>query len=214
MRPSLRDPLLIQATIAAALSFSHIHDIAVAAGQTGWKAWAYPVSVDLLMVMAWKQIRTPGTQKKGAWLWFLTSLVASLGANVGTSGVMDLSNPPTWLRVIVAGWPAAAFLGGFLLANNRKSLTEEPPAKGAQKAAEEPLAHVVDESPEPLGIVPQERVYVTYRTAAEALGVAPETVRGWKRNGKVNWRSGDAVNSVLVDMDDCRRVHNRLPVGA
>ncbi|MET8481847.1 DUF2637 domain-containing protein, partial [Streptomyces clavifer] len=29
---------------------AHLHDLAAAAGQDGWKAWAYPVSVDLLLV--------------------------------------------------------------------------------------------------------------------------------------------------------------------
>ncbi|WP_028808527.1 DUF2637 domain-containing protein, partial [Streptomyces canus] len=46
------DAVLVQALIAAALSFAHIHDIATAAGQDGWKAWAYPISVDLLLVAA------------------------------------------------------------------------------------------------------------------------------------------------------------------
>jgi hypothetical protein len=73
------DPILIQATIAAALSFAHLHDIADAAGQGGWKAWAYPVSVDLLMVMAWKRMRSPDVASKRApWFWFLLSLSATL----------------------------------------------------------------------------------------------------------------------------------------
>jgi hypothetical protein len=46
------DAVIVQAVIAGALSFSHLHDLAAAAGQSGWKAWAYPVSVDLLLVAA------------------------------------------------------------------------------------------------------------------------------------------------------------------
>ncbi|MET9865690.1 DUF2637 domain-containing protein, partial [Streptomyces sp. NPDC006386] len=46
MTRSLRpDAVLVQAVIAGALSFAHLHDLAAAAGQDGWKAWAYPVSV-------------------------------------------------------------------------------------------------------------------------------------------------------------------------
>nr|WP_189298904.1 DUF2637 domain-containing protein [Streptomyces albospinus] len=110
------DAVLVQAVIAAALSFAHLHDLAVAAGQDGWKAWAYPVSVDLLLVAAWKRLRS-GESKTAGWSWFLVALAASLGANIATAGLLDLGHVPPWLRVLVAGWPAAAFLGGTLLAH-------------------------------------------------------------------------------------------------
>ncbi|MFF3466516.1 DUF2637 domain-containing protein [Streptomyces sp. NPDC002619] len=117
MRPALRpDAVLVQAVIAGALSFAHLHDLAAAAGQSGWKAWAYPVSVDLLLVAAWRRLRSDGPSRL-AWCWFLVALVASLGANVATAGFLDLANPPALLRLGVAGWPALAFLGGTLLAH-------------------------------------------------------------------------------------------------
>src|SRR5579884_3012655 len=110
MRTRLRrfDPILIQAVIAAALSFSHIHDIAAAAGQGGWKAWAYPVSLDLLLAVAWRRIRSGAGG-------------ASLGANVLTAGTLDLHNVPVALRVMIAGWPAVAFLSGTQLVHSRRS---------------------------------------------------------------------------------------------
>ncbi|MEV5280749.1 DUF2637 domain-containing protein [Streptomyces sp. NPDC052811] len=111
------DAVLVQAVIAGALSFAHLHDLAEAAGQDGWKAWAYPVSVDLLLVAAWRRLRTGHTPRL-AWCWFLVALVASLGANVATAGFLDLANAPAWLRFLVAGWPALAFLGGTLLAHS------------------------------------------------------------------------------------------------
>ncbi|MFF4396870.1 DUF2637 domain-containing protein [Streptomyces sp. NPDC001480] len=114
MTRSIRpDAVLIQAVIAGALSFAHLHDLAAAAGQSGWKAWAYPVSVDLLLVAAWRRLRAGrGTS---SWLWFAVALCASLGANVATAGLLDLGHVPAWLRILVAGWPALAFLGGTLL---------------------------------------------------------------------------------------------------
>ncbi|MGW0465699.1 DUF2637 domain-containing protein [Streptomyces sp. NPDC003027] len=119
MRPTLRpDAVLVQAVIAGALSFAHLHDLAQAAGQTGWKAWAYPVSVDLLLVAAWhrlRSLRAAGTPARSAWTWFAVALAASLGANVATAGLLDLTDVPDWLRILVAGWPALAFLGGTLL---------------------------------------------------------------------------------------------------
>lgn len=111
------DAVLVQALIAAALSFAHIHDIAMEAGQDGWKAWAYPISVDLLLVAAWRRLRS-GTAKAAAWCWFVIALTASLGANVATAGLLDVTDVPAWLRILVAGWPAVAFLGGTLLAHS------------------------------------------------------------------------------------------------
>jgi hypothetical protein len=119
------DPVLIQALIAASLSFAHLHDVAGAAGQAGWKAWAYPVSVDLLLVASWRRLRS-GTAVRLAWSWFLLSLTASLGANVATAGFLNLGHAPAWLRMLVAGWPAAAFLGGTLLAHSHTPPTTEP----------------------------------------------------------------------------------------
>ncbi|MFC8505989.1 DUF2637 domain-containing protein [Streptomyces sp. NPDC057411] len=110
------DAVLIQAVIAGALSFAHLHDLAAAAGQDGWKAWAYPVSVDLLLVAAWRRMRT-SSGNGDAWLWFAIALTASLGANIATAGLLDMNNVPAWLRILVAGWPALAFLGGTLLAH-------------------------------------------------------------------------------------------------
>ncbi|MER5531895.1 DUF2637 domain-containing protein [Streptomyces sp. NPDC002677] len=117
MRLPIRlDAVLVQAAIAAALSFAHLHDLAAAAGQDGWKAWAYPVSVDLLLVAAWRRLRSGGAKAAG-WWWFVVALTASLGANVATAGLLDLGAVPAWLRILVAGWPAVAFLGGTLLAH-------------------------------------------------------------------------------------------------
>ncbi|MFF4907626.1 DUF2637 domain-containing protein [Streptomyces sp. NPDC001260] len=110
------DAVLVQALIAASLSFAHLHDIAAAAGQDGWKAWAYPISVDLLLVAAWRRLRS-GDAKASGWCWFVIALTASLGANVATAGLLDLTHVPAWLRILVAGWPAVAFLGGTLLAH-------------------------------------------------------------------------------------------------
>ncbi|PJM95902.1 DUF2637 domain-containing protein [Streptomyces sp. CB01373] len=119
------DAVLVQAVIAAALSFAHLHDIASAAGQDGWKAWAYPISVDLLLVAAWRRLRSGGAKAAG-WCWFLIALTASLGANVATAGLLDIDQVPAWLRILVAGWPAVAFLGGTLLAHSTPPTDDHP----------------------------------------------------------------------------------------
>ncbi|MEU0424293.1 DUF2637 domain-containing protein [Streptomyces canus] len=135
------DAVIVQAVIAGALSFSHLHDLAEASGQGGWKAWAYPVSVDLLLVAAWRRMREQqraGQPAGGARLWFLIALAASLGANIATAGLLDLDHVPASLRVVVAGWPAVAFFGGTLLAH-------------APRIVEEPAAQVVPE-PQPAAV--------------------------------------------------------------
>ncbi|MFD7262906.1 DUF2637 domain-containing protein [Streptomyces sp. NPDC059874] len=124
------DAVLVQAVIAGALSFAHLHDLAEAAGQDGWKAWAYPVSVDLLLVAAWHRLRSlrdAGEPARSAWSWFAVALAASLGANVATAGLLDLRDVPDWLRILVAGWPALAFLGGTLLVHRPTSPSAPEP---------------------------------------------------------------------------------------
>ncbi|MFC9959823.1 DUF2637 domain-containing protein [Streptomyces nigra] len=126
-RPALRvDAVLVQAVIAGALSFAHLHDLAAAAGQDGWKAWAYPISVDLLLVAAWRRLRTDGPSRL-AWCWFITALL---------------------LRILVAAWPALAFMGGTLLAHSAPERVPETPAPTA--ADPEPAPEPVPTSaPEP-----------------------------------------------------------------
>ncbi|MFJ7074451.1 DUF2637 domain-containing protein [Streptomyces sp. NPDC098781] len=133
-RTALRvDAVLVQAVIAGALSFAHLHDLAAAAGQDGWKAWAYPVSVDLLLVASWRRLRSDGPSRL-AWCWFVIALVASLGANVATAGLLDLQQVPAWLRILVAAWPALAFMGGTLLAHS----PTDHPAPEVPAAAPDP----------------------------------------------------------------------------
>ncbi|MGV9698038.1 DUF2637 domain-containing protein [Streptomyces sp. NPDC003470] len=175
MRTALRpDAVLVQAVIAGALSFAHLHDLAAAAGQDGWKAWAYPISVDLLLVAAWRRLRTDGPSRL-AWCWFLIALAASLGANVATAGFLDLEHPPALLRLGVAGWPALAFLGGTLLAHTPAPRTSAPSAPAAP--APDPVTEVErepDPAPEPAVVpAPEEPPALP---VAEPAPVAPPAV--------------------------------------
>ncbi|GGV49851.1 SpdA protein [Streptomyces longisporoflavus] len=160
MSRSIRlDAVLIQAVIAGALSFSHLHDLAEAAGQTGWQAWAYPISVDLLLVAAWRRLRA-SRGDRAAWTWFVIALFASLGANIATAGLLDLDAVPAWLRITVAGWPALAFLGGTLLVHTPADTaptpapqpTEEPAAVDPHRTTTRPDLDERPELPEPAGL--------------------------------------------------------------
>ncbi|MEU3285637.1 DUF2637 domain-containing protein [Streptomyces longwoodensis] len=208
------DPLLIQAVIAAALSFAHIHDIAEAAGQGGWKAWAYPVSVDVLLVMAWKRVREAdeGESVAAPRLWFWLSLAASMSANVATAGVIDLEHPPTMLRVLVAAWPVLAFFGGSLLVHSRKSPTEptQEPQEPAGAPAGEPVEEVV---PEPARAAPKPSL-ATYKEAADMVGVAVETIRGAANGDRPRLSKYHTPEGPRVDLDEVRRIYSLRPVGA
>src|SRR5690606_24102104 len=104
------DAVLVQALIAAALSFAHLHDLLLAAGQDGCNVLAYPVSVHLLMFTACRRLRS-GETKAAVGCWFLVTLTDSLGAYVATAGLLNLDAVPDWLRILVARWLAIAFLG-------------------------------------------------------------------------------------------------------
>ncbi|MFF9717998.1 DUF2637 domain-containing protein [Streptomyces sp. NPDC014603] len=168
------DAVLVQALIAAALSFAHLHDLALAAGQDGWKAWAYPVSVDLLLVAAWRRLRS-GEAKTAGWCWFLVALTASLGANVATAGLLDLNDVPDWLRILVAGWPAIAFLGGTLLAHGatvdasteQRESAPEPIASEAPSPAPELAAAKPEPAPPSTPPVPPALVTLARKVAEE-----------------------------------------------
>ncbi|MFJ3193827.1 DUF2637 domain-containing protein [Streptomyces griseoviridis] len=144
------DAVIVQAVIAGALSFSHLHDLAEAAGQGGWKAWAYPVSVDLLLVAAWRRMREQqraGRPAGSSRLWFLVALAASLGANIATAGLLDLDRVPAWLRVVVAGWPAVAFFGGTLLAHGPRTVEQPAASATAETETAPPSAPAVVDPP-------------------------------------------------------------------
>jgi hypothetical protein len=87
------------------------------------------------------------------------------------------------------------------------------PAQEPQEPAGAPLPEPEQEDPTPVAEEPEERVLVTYGEAADALDVAPETVRGWKAQGKITSYPGQGANSVLVDLRECQSVKARRPVG-
>lgn len=171
----LANGVIPQAVIAGSLSFSHIHDLANAHGQTGWKAWTYPLSVDLLTVAAYRNVRERRTTPVVGWFWFLLSLAASLGANIIATGGKDM------LSISVGVWPSVVFLGCTFLGHSgpaeavKETVTEETAAdeidEGPAHAVVPDAAPEVPPAPAPVEESPAAPVPAA---AKPAVGVAPE----------------------------------------
>lgn len=144
------DGVIFQAVLTGSLSFSHIHDLAAVHGQTGWKAWLYPLSVDLLTVAAYRKLmtarRTPDTPALLAWCSFLLGLSASLAANV----VSAWQNPDRLIAVALGVWPAVAFLVCTLLSHDPASTPATAPERTQVPApVPVPVAAPVESAPVP-----------------------------------------------------------------
>jgi len=169
-------PLTVIAGIAGAASFTHIHDTAADHGQAGWMAWAIAVCIDLLAVMAAREIqRDMRAGRRCTW----PVLVLSIGAVLSLAANLAQAEPSPWGR-IVAGTPAGAFLVAISMVERRARTTHAqlaaridtyvPPA-GAPEPA--PTAAVVTRSRASLDPVPP---------AADSAGPAvPEALVGFAR---------------------------------
>jgi Protein of unknown function (DUF2637) len=97
--------VVVVASIAAVVSYSHMQQLADHAGET-WRAWLIPISIDGLVVaasmvlLARRRAGVPGGVL--AWSALAAGVLASLAANMA-----DARHEVT--AVLIAGWPAAAF---------------------------------------------------------------------------------------------------------
>jgi hypothetical protein len=107
------------------------------------------------LVAAWRRLRS-GRDKAAGWCWFLVALAASLGANISTAGLLDLDDVPAWLRILVAGWPALAFLGGTLLAHGSNEPAAAESSEPVVTAEREPTPSVEPVAEEPPALAPAE----------------------------------------------------------
>lgn len=157
LRSKIADSTVLQAVIAGALSFTHIRDVAQLAGQDGWKSWAYPLSVDLITVAAYRKIKNnqdDGQPNGVPWTCFITGLIFSLGANIVdaiANAPVGAKNPQLILDIIVGMWPAAAFFGCTLLRHSDQP-TEQPAAESPanRPTADKPNRQPADRRPVPI----------------------------------------------------------------
>ncbi|MGC4771562.1 DUF2637 domain-containing protein [Micromonospora sp. DT44] len=104
--------VLALAGVAGAISFAHMTELALLHGQSGWKAYAFPVSVDGLEIVASLHLvvqRRAGRRTGWVpWVALVVGTLASLAANVAVGGD-DL------IGKALAGWPALSMLAAVKL---------------------------------------------------------------------------------------------------
>ncbi len=126
----------VVATVAAIVSYSHMHDVAARAGE-GWRSWIEPLSVDGLLVGA-SQVVAARRRAWLAWVAVAVGLLVSLAANLAAAG-------PDLMSRLVAAWPAVALALSY---EALLSLTRQVPDMD-QADADQPddqLASVDDEA--------------------------------------------------------------------
>jgi hypothetical protein len=95
------------AIVAGAISFAHMTELAHQHDQTGWKAYAFPISVDGLEVVA--SLYLVSQRRAGRptgwvpWVALIVGTAASLAANVAVGGTDPIGKA-------LAGWPALSML--------------------------------------------------------------------------------------------------------
>jgi hypothetical protein len=171
--------VVVLAGIAAAISYSHMHELAVRHGEAGWRGHAFPLSVDgieltaSLVLLAHRRAAT----RAGVlpWAALIAGTVASLAANVAV-GAVDV------IGRAVAGWPAIALLVAIKL------------LAGLLDSQSDHAAPVVDE-PEPAEPVasPVDR-HQTATAKSSSLGdeLAARRTRATRRTGATRSRAEDA----------------------
>lgn len=147
---ALRDGTLIHYGFATVLSFGHIHDLAAAHGQTGWKAWCYPPSVDLLIYSGWRRIRS-GHGVGIGWFAFLFGIFVSLAANVAESYYTTHSI----VGVVIGVYPSLGMLVATLLSHSddgagvvQAAVAPEPEVQEEHGGKQRTLHAVPDDTPE------------------------------------------------------------------
>ncbi|MEV4455345.1 DUF2637 domain-containing protein [Microbispora sp. NPDC049633] len=114
-------PVIVLAAIAAVGSFTHISHLAARHGQQGWQAWAVAVCIDLMCVMAARELqrdKRTGRRRRGLISW--PGLVLAGGIVLTLAANLAQAEPSPW-GWITAATPAVAFLVAVSMLERRAS---------------------------------------------------------------------------------------------
>jgi hypothetical protein len=116
--------------VAGAISFAHMTELALKHGQTGWKAYAFPVSVDGLEIVAslYLVVQRRAGRPTGwvPWVALVVGTLASLAANVAVGGHDPIGKA-------LAGWPALSMLVSVKLLFSMIDHTEDDQRPSADR---------------------------------------------------------------------------------
>lgn len=123
LRSTLLDsaPVVVLAVIAAVGSFTHISELAAEHGQDGWQSWAVAVCIDLMCVMAARELqrdKRTGRPRRGPLSW--PALVLAGGIVLTLAANLARAEASVW-GWICAAMPAVAFLVAVSMLERRAS---------------------------------------------------------------------------------------------
>ncbi|MGW4426014.1 DUF2637 domain-containing protein [Streptosporangium sp. NPDC004631] len=141
-------PVVVLAVIAAVGSFTHISELAAEHGQYGWQSWAVAVCIDLMCVMAARELqrdKRTGRPRRGPLSW--PALVLAGGIVLTLAANLARAEASVW-GWICAAMPAVAFLVAVSMLERRASHRPPPPAVSVVDLATE-AAPEIDTTPLP-----------------------------------------------------------------
>ncbi|WP_240776754.1 DUF2637 domain-containing protein [Nonomuraea basaltis] len=159
-------PVTVLAVIAAVGSFDHISSLARKYGQEGWRSWAAAVCIDLVCVMAAREIqrdKRTGRRRRGPVSW--PSLVLAGGIVLTLAANLAEARDSAW-GWIMAATPAAAFLIAMSMIERRAGHGKPARAKETGLVWEDPSL-----TPDTGDAPPAERVHVDRVDEAAGLPV-------------------------------------------
>jgi len=129
------------ALIAGVVSFGHMHELALAAGEGGFTAALIPFSVDgMILASSLSLLVDSRSGRRGGplpWTLLILGSVASLAANVAAA-------TPTIEGRVIAAWPSFALMGAYELLMRQIRNAVETSGGSEQSSADDTVASVVD----------------------------------------------------------------------
>ncbi|GGP02511.1 DUF2637 domain-containing protein [Nonomuraea glycinis] len=140
-------PVVVLAVIAAVGSFTHISDLAARHGQHGWQSWAVAVCIDLMCVMAARELqRDKRTGRHRGRLISWPALVLTGGIVLTLAANLATAHPSVW-GWITAATPAVAFLAAVSMLERRAAHRPPEPATEDDTSTAETVELVASDVP-------------------------------------------------------------------
>jgi hypothetical protein len=128
------------------LSFEHLHDVAAGNGLAGTRAWAWPATVDLFIIIGELLMLRASLLRDGADWWAVGLMVTGSGGSIALNVAGVGSDAPVLTYVVAAVPPVAAlFAFGALMRQVHDHLAVEAEPSGITS----PLGEVIEVPAEP-----------------------------------------------------------------